>query len=491
MQLNRIGVGQGQYRGFLRISGWPEATQVAFRRQTSVPNPAYRTALRFSRTGRVLVPRHLHFSAPTTDGALLATRGAWSFLTSPQEFKVRWQDCRTSLPVKFPPLRVTLNKEQQAAVEVCQEALEQNTRPAGNFLLLASTAVGKTIMQAAIAALLGQRTLVLFPTELIKQAWWADLHKAFGLGKDQLGLIQQNCVRIGKYFTLASVATIGRREHLWNAWLGKFGTIVVDEAHTVGGDSPEETQLYCFLRAATTRFLVGATATAQGLKGRNWHLQSLFGEPLINLNTYATETSTSTRIGKVHLVRTAFRFQGPTDLINWHELGPALYTNEERNQLVVRNVLADWNRGRMVLVVTRYQEHAQLLLDLCREAGASNLNLLTGTTNTNRAYTRNLLKGVAQRKVGGLVATTQAIKLGANLPVLDSLHIAMPSANARDVEQLAGRIRRRAEGKPPPEITYYYDTQVAYLKGLYLRVYVPVFTHLQVPGYESGMVEVF
>lgn len=408
-------------------------------------------------------------------------RGSYMFLPKSIRkdiLRARRVDRRTFNPVKFPKLRLELNTEQNQCMVALGVALKTNSRPFGNFLFLASTAAGKTILQATVAAKLGQRTLVICPTDQIMRAWYADLLKAYGLTKNKIGLIRAKSFKIVGPFTLATPQTLGRREQFWPQLNAEFGTIIVDETQIVTAP-----QLFQFLKQSPAAYIVGATATQEGRNGVNHHLRALMGEPLVSLNTYGRNTNTSMQLTGVNLVNTDFRFEHQTDNIDWFQLGLALTSDEERNQLIVSNVYKEWLDSRVVLVVTKLREHVEVLVQMLLEAGITNVNRITGETNTQNFYTKRLLKAVSERKVTCIVATQQAIKIGANIPALDSLHIAIPPANKRDFEQLIGRIRRRTEGKTQASITYYMDTKVGYMMHLYRRIVIPTFQRLQLPGF--------
>ena len=448
----------------------------------SVPNPVYEALLKFSPwPPGDNCPPTLDF-AEFTDTGLSIPRGAYQFLPVNFQSKIKnafyTKDKRVSVPVEFPRLRLTLNDQQQEALNALKRALKQGSRPFGSFLFLASTAAGKTILQAAAAALLGQRTLVLCPTDQILRAWYADLHKAYGLRSNQIGLIKGTKFKIQSPFTLATPQTLGRRQHRWAELNKQFGSIVIDETQILTAP-----QLYAFVKQSPAQNLIGATATQEARSGVNHHLRALMGAPLINLNTYGQDTTTSMRITGVHLIQTTFNYVAQQDNIDWYELGLALTSDEERNQLIIQNVYREWLDGRVIMIVTKLREHVELLVQMLTECGVSNVNRITGETNQQDFYTKSLMRGVASRKLTCIVATQQAIKIGANIPALDSLHVAIPPANQRDFEQLIGRIRRKTEGKSKATVTYYVDVKVPYMQHLYRKVVVPTFQKLEVPGF--------
>lgn len=444
-------------------------------------NPAWLAAKSRSVNGWVAphIPEYLKFAWNTSLG-LFMYRGSLSRRfttdTEAQLRNVAWQDKRTTFPVKFPPLRCSLNAEQNFLLEGLPASV-----PFGTYLLLASTAVGKTILQAALAAKFGQRTLVVVPTDLIFRGWLADLEKLFGFTRKEIGVLKAGKWKIGETFTLATMQTLGRRTRQWDELNEAFGTIVVDEVQGVTAPT-----LFSFVGQSPAKYLIGATATSQSREGtENRYLRALFGKPLVTLDTYAQDTSTSLRVSEVRVVNTEFTYDYQQDNLDWADLAMAISSDEARNELIVQNVKADWLEGRVILVTTKRSEHVRVLLDMLHEAGVDNANEISGVTNVNKQYTTSLLKAVAKRSVTCLVATDSAIKTGANIPPLDSLHIAMPPANARDWEQLIGRIRRKEEKKSDAILTVYNDLRVGYLRNLFHRMAETVFRKLKLPGYEA------
>lgn len=383
------------------------------------------------------------------------------------------------VPAKFPPAKLDLNTEQQTVINAVKKAYHNDERPFGNYLALASTSVGKTILQASMAALFRQRTLVLCPTMMIMKTWEEDLQKLFRIGRDKLGRIQQSKWQIGEAFTLASPQTIHRRQDRWDELNELFGTVILDEVDGVCAPS-----LFKFMTQVKARYIIGATATATLRDGTpNDHLTAVFGHPVVSLNTYGKETQNSMSIDKAKVIETNFLYDAGIGTVNWTELLEAIACDEARNELIIRNVKKDWEAGRIVLVVTRLRSHADILEQMCVEAGITNVNQVNGSTNANRRHTDKLVRSILGRKSTCIVATQQAIQTGANLPPLDSLHITMPMASSKNLEQLLGRMRRKAEGKTSSHVTYYKDAHSGYARHLFQKVVIPTFRRLKIPGF--------
>lgn len=456
-------------------------------RRTTFTNPVFTAVKRHSPYGApgANIPEHLEFSEPLSATSIRMMRGAYYLLPKEDRMFLRhefhWTDKRNAVTVDFPDPKLEFNQEQVECLEALEDSLNRRTRPFGNIYYIASTAAGKTILQAATAARLRQRTLVICPTNLIMKAWEADLAKLFGFTSKQLGYIVQSKFRVGEHFTLASLSTIIRRRSRWEELNKLFGAVILDEVQVVSGPN-----IFEFMRQNSSAFHIAATATEETrLGGRNLHVRAVFGKPLKIVNVYGKGTQSSVNLSQVNVIETQFEYESQYDNTDWNDLGPDLYSDDDRNALIVENVKREWLEGRSVLVATKYLEHVDILKDALKKAGVTNVNEISGSTNSNRGYTTRLLDAVASRKVTCLVGTLRAIVIGANLPELDSVHVAMPPANKRDLLQLVGRVRRRTATKTDAMLTYYLDNKVGYLIHLYKKIAIPSFRELKVPGFEN------
>lgn len=461
----------------------PESFREALIKAFTFPNPQYLQAARFSPYGKVslTIPREIILAENTDDG-IRVPRGlepndlpakARTFLR-----QMKWRDQRTEAPVVFPARKIALNREQRQLYTNFVDLVEKGACPFGNVLYVAPTSAGKTILQMALADYTGQRTLVLCLTDLIKRAWIQDIEKCYGLAPRDVGLIQQQTWRIGKHITLASVRTLARRRARWSELFDTIGTVILDEAHTIAAPS-----VYEFIDASPAKYLIGATAT-EGTSSAQ--LTAYFGRTRKKLFAQQKDTDTSLALKTVRRVTTSFSFDYKHDQpIDWLKLSEAMSLDEERNGLIVHTASRDWRKGHSVLVVTKRVPHAHLLHEMLVEAGVSDANLLTGDTNADRFYTEKLVEAVNDRSVRMIVATVEAIKLGANLPQLEILHVAMPVVKKHNLEQLIGRIRRRPSGKSVCELVYYDDRNVRYLANIFKRTAIPVLRKLRVPGFTN------
>lgn len=621
---------KGEIAERLYVYGAPDSLKDELDRQFTFKNPAYVAACKFSPWGPPkLMPETIRLLERAED-EIAIPRGVDPVQLSPKARlhwnRIQWADYRKSSPISFPPLRVTANSEQTVLLKDFESAVNACQRPFGNFMYVAPTSAGKTILQALIARSTGQRTLVLCLTDLIKKAWYGDLLLAFGLKPKDIGIIQQKKWRIGDHFTLASIQTLARRKTLWPELFNQIGCVIADECFPKGiliDNRPIETikvgeyvrsfshiknsiefrkvvsvfqsrpqrlvelslsggkkivctpdhpfwngesyisacntkgarifslftksksprrkkdktfefirvdditvfergskefieklhktdtvfnleiegnnnyfaegclvhncqslqapSVYEFIQNCPAKYIIGATATP---KEENFMLYSLLGNPKKRLFSEQRKTETSLALNFVETVETNFQYSYDSSMLDMHALSEAMSVDEERNAIIVRQCLKQWNDGESLLIVTKRVAHVHVLAEMLQEAGIEDVNILTGNTNVDRTYTKKLVRGILNRDIRCVVATIPAVKLGANLNPLSRLHLTMP-VNEDTLEQLIGRIRRRADKKEDCGLIYYLDRHVHYLFHAFNRKATPVFRKLKVPGYQN------
>lgn len=477
----------GSIREELQINSFPKRLQLDILAAFAFKNPVYQATLRFSPYGYVSpsIPEFIELAR--VDGPLLccprgidpdrqlSDKGAAMFR------RIKWADYRQMAPCKFPQLLIALNREQRILLKAFEKQRTEEEH-FGNFLYVAPTGAGKTILLAQAAKKLGQRTLILFSTDQVKRAWYMGLEKAYGLAPRDIGLIQRNKFDIKDPFTIGSIQTIARRRKHWPELFKQIGTLVVDEADLVTAFS-----FWSFILSCPARYIIGATATDRPEKTPNFYLRACFGETRKRIMNVQRDTETVMMVRKAEAIPTSFVYN-TNGMIDWHDLSDCITMDEDRNRLIVASVIRDLRKGHPCLIVTKRLAHVEILHDMLKARGVKTANKLTGETNSDRIYTEKLVHKVLSGHVNCVIATTQAVKRGANLNPLAVLHIAMPSAKKNDIEQVIGRIRRKAKGKTECRVVYYLDVHSSYLLNVYKRYAVPVFRRLKVPEFDNTFV---
>ena len=120
----------------------------------------------------------------------------------------------------------------------------------------------------------------------------------------------------------------------------------------------------------------------------------------------------------------------------------ALANDEERNDLIVDDVLSALGNGRSPIVLTERKEHA---LHLAERLSRSALNVLVlhgGLGQKARRELANRLETIADAQERVLIATGRYVGEGFDDARLDTLFLTMPISWRGTLAQYAGRLHR-------------------------------------------------
>lgn len=490
----------------LVFDGLPAPVVEALKKKLSFSNPAYSSACRFSTMPKHIIeetiPKRIEMYHELEDGTLAIPRGFdWRMLKSVDlSFlnSVDWRDERIEAPVSFPPLSssyklVPWQRDTVAAIS-SDAASETAERPFGTYLVIKGVAGGKTLGQAAVAAALGQRTLVLVHLKEIERAWRKDLEKFYGLAGDAVGEIRGKKVRIGEQFTIASVQTFFRREHNWAELFKLFGTVILDECHRC----PARTFYDCIANIPT-KYRIGMTGTEERKDGLHKMMYRLFGTAFIHDPDTGQETETSLPVSDVKTIRTALtlpekRFRAikkdkkwvtvevdvdPTDPVyanTW------LGANLDFDEIVLEPFIAEIRAGNCCLLVSSRVDQLQRLYDKVQQRTKWKGCLLLGDTPEKvRAENDSLLN---RRMARYLVASLQCFVEGANVKPLNRIFLAGSFGDPAAVQQVIGRVRRKHTGKKDVIVYDFYHPLIPCLQKQYHKR-VDVYRTIGVPRFKS------
>ena len=138
-----------------------------------------------------------------------------------------------------------------------------------------------------------------------------------------------------------------------------------------------------------------------------------------------------------------------------------LCKDENRNRLILRNVVKDYNDGRHQLVLSPFIYHCEFLAKSLQEKGID-LRILTG--KIKRKDRIQIIRDFKAEKFRVIVATFPLVKKGLDVPILDSLHLLHPfkinsPEEPGDLEQAIGRILRKKDKPLDPlaKLHAYFD----------------------------------
>jgi len=413
-------------------------------RALSFPNPAYQERRRLG-VSTYGVPERLCFLARTEHG-LQIPRGAVSELK-----RVNGEVCfddqrqRPTESLRLPSVSL---RDYQA------EGVKRLLRITQGTVVIPCGG-GKTRVGVGAISALQTPTLILVHTlDLADQ--WRDRIRAqlktepaiVGGGEAQEGPI-----------TIAVVQTLIRweRERL-DAFLCRFGLLIVDEAHHIAASTFHQIVDRC-----PARYRLGLTATPEREDGLTPLLKLFLGPPLLQVPHQQLVDAGVLTLPEVQLIETDFKF-AYRSAEDYPALMKALASDVGRNALICERVETEARAGNLCLVLSGRVGHCHHIAQVLHERGVRAAAL---TSKVRKARRPELLEQARSGELQVLVATSLADE-GLDLPRLSRVFLAFPSkARGRTIQRI-GRLMRPHPDKEGAVLYDFVDRKVPALRRQHL-----------------------
>lgn len=313
-------------------------------------------------------------------------------------------------------------------------------------VLCAPTAFGKTVTAAALIARRGVSTLILVHrTELLNQ-WQERLQSFLAVGQEVVGRIGGGKARPTGKIDIAVMQSLSKNEKL-SALLDNYGHVIVDECHHLGAASFD-----LLLRRAKAKYVCGLTATPMRRDG----LQPIIFMQCGPLRHTAGRPENAPRVLEVQPRQLFTRLELPAET-GIQDIFGSLARDSGRTQAIVREVMAAFEQGRKVLVLTERADHLLALQEALQPAIPGLFVLHGRMSRKQRAATTAELDGLASDTPRVLLATGKLVGEGFDHPALDTLVLAMPVSWKGTLQQYAGRLHRAHSTKTDIRIVDFVD----------------------------------
>ena len=329
---------------------------------------------------------------------------------------------------------VLRNEDQQAALD----ALLSNH----NGTLNLSCGQGKTVIGLKLAATLKVPTMIIVNTTALLEQWREEIQRH--LGVSGIGQIQGDLDDWqGHPVVMAMVHTLAQRKDEWEMdFRRRFGLVLYDEGHHMSAP--------VFVRSADMFFgrRYSLTATPNRTDGLEMIYQFHIGR-VIHSNL-SQDLIPRTYFHVLHWEASSQEKEAVLDIhgeVNVSKVRTLLGTLEWRNDMIVKDIRADMQKGRQLLVLSHSVEHVNALF---RCFSASGAGVITGQTEQEDRMS-------ILRECNPVFGTFQLAREGLNKPSLDTLSVVTPFNNSNDLQQAWGRIQRQYAQKLPPIVRVYED----------------------------------
>ena len=328
-------------------------------------------------------------------------------------------------------------------------------------VLSAATAFGKTVVAASLIAARKASTLVLVHRRQLMDQWVARLGVFLDLPGSAIGRIGGGKRKPSGIVDVAVIQSLLRHKEVDDI-VADYGHLIVDECHHLSAVSFE-----AVARRAKAKYVLGLSATVTRKDGHHPIVFMQCGPVRYRVN--AKDQAFRRPFQHRAILRpTAFRVSEQTDgdRLPIQHVYAALAADEDRNALILDDVLAALEAERSPIVLTERKDHAQRMVDRLGSFARNVLFLHGGMGSRQRREMARRLEEVPETEERVLIATGRYIGEGFDDPRLDTLFLTMPISWRGTLAQYVGRLHRLHPEKREVVVYDYVDAAVPALRRM-------------------------
>ena len=350
-----------------------------------------------------------------------------------------------------------LQAEQQQAADAL---LEHETG-----VLSASTAFGKTVVANYLIAQRKVNTLVIVHRRQLLDQWVEALRQFLGLEAKEVGQIGGGKRKPTGRIDVAMVQSLSRKG-IVDDIVARYGFLIVDECHPISAVSFEQV-----VRQSKARYVTGLSAT---IVRKDGHHPIIFMQcgPIRYRVDDRSQAERRPFDHKVIIRPTNFCL--PPHLQNVtsppiQEVYDMLARDEERNRLIIEDVVSAVQAKRFPVLLTERREHLDSLASLLSQHIQNVIVMAGGMGKKQRKQLAEQIAGLPDDQPRVIVATGRYLGEGFDDEKLDMLFLALPISWRGTLTQYAGRLHRLDAAKKDVIIYDYVDFEVPLLVRMYTR----------------------
>lgn len=363
-----------------------------------------------------------------------------------------------------------------------QEKAVNEALNARNGVIVMPCGAGKTQTALELISRIGVKTLWLTHTQDLLNQSLNRAKSVLGCSVKSYGTITGGKINIGAGITFATVQTMSKID--LTQYRDTWGCVVVDECHKAVGSPTKVMQFYKVLSSLACRYKYGLTATPKRSDGLERSMFALLGGVCCEIPKEAVADTTCPV--NVQTIETEYTPNYDVVLagdgtINYAALVDDMIHNEYRFRMV-----SDWlNFDREfdptpTLVLANRVEYLEKLNK--NFAGRSICLSTMGNSKAAKAARKEVLRKLNDGELDCVFATYQLAKEGLDVPNLRYVVFATPEKDETTVMQAAGRVGRKAEGKPFGTVIDFVDNFGMYKgwakkrKNIYKKLFYNILT---------------
>lgn len=320
-------------------------------------------------------------------------------------------DKRTVVDMPFPAPTIPLRPEQ----------LDVYDKIEGSCFLNALPGWGKTFTALYIAAKLGQKTLVVTHTTMLRDQWIKEIKILFDM---EAGIIGSDQYDIDHAIVVGNIQTVTKHAL---ALSKEFGTVIMDEAH----HCPAST-FTSLIDAMYAKYRIGLSGTLQRKDGKHIMFKDYFG-PIVHKPPQSHTLNPVVKIIKSGITLT------PGE--PWVKKINNLLYDPDYQEYIACIALTQISKGHKVLIVA---DRVEFLAKVKEIIG---VKCMLVTSETRLEDRESLSSRLETGEIACIAGSRQIFAEGISINILSALILAGPISNEVLLEQLIGRIMRKHPNK--------------------------------------------
>jgi len=291
------------------------------------------------------------------------------------------------------------------------------------------------------------------------------LNDFLDVSSDDIGQIGGGKRKPTGIIDVATIQSLGRKGVVDDI-VANYGHLIVDECHHVSARSFEIVARQC-----KAKYVAGLSATVTRKDGHH---------PIIFMNCgpvrYKVDDKKQAAIRpfahKVLVRETNFRMPASFEADRYtaiHEIYKALLQSDDRNQVIVADVMNAIKNNRFPLILTERKAHLETLKSLLENKIQNLIVMKGGMGKKQRKAAFNALESLTDHAEKAILATGRYLGEGFDDERLDALFLTLPISWRGTLSQYAGRLHRIHDRKKEVVIYDYVDGKVPVLARMYKR----------------------
>ncbi len=326
-------------------------------------------------------------------------------------------------------------------------------------VLSASTAFGKTVVAIYLISQRKVNTLIIVHRRQILDQWVEALSQFLNLEPKEIGQIRGGKYKPTQNIDIAMVQSLIKKG-IVDDIVGKYGQIIVDECHHISAVSFEQV-----IKQSKAKYFTGLSATVVRKDGHHPIIFMQCGSIRYRMDD-RKQAEKRPFDHKVIIRPTNFHLPSHLHNVTPHsiqEIYTMLTINEDRNILIVEDVVAAVKAKRFPVLLTERRGHLETLTDMLATRIENVFVMRGGMGRKQRKQLKDKITNLPYDQPRVIIATGRYLGEGFDDERLDTLFLALPISWRGTLTQYEGRLHRLNTSKKDVIIYDYVDFEVPVL----------------------------